>query len=237
MWPTDATNKYRYHALSIAVLVLIGIGFPLSQIANLFLVSSVDDMMDHLFISLTIICGTVKSINLYVQRQRFQRIFDVHEELILTGFFDRRVFDGIRSMIAFIFKFFVFMYMSAWVFVGLYNVISVREKRFWPSTHHIQSDWAEGEVLYWSVFAYQAVTNFCFCGWHAMLDTMPIILIIILCGHLDVLQERLGELGVKIVEGEAKTGAFMRRKRRVDKDAEYYKALKKCCIHYELCLR
>lgn len=227
MWPTPTDTQaaaYRYDMLSVCVLLFIGISFPLSQIINVFLVHSVDDMMDHLFISLTIICGTVKGINIYCCRRRIQQIFDLHHEMMSKGYFDHRLFANVRGKIQMIFRFFVVMYMSAWIFVGLYNVISVRGKRFWPATHHLHGKWTDNEFIYWTVFVYQAMANFCFCGWHAMEDTMSVILMLLLCGHIEVLMERFRCLG----QSDGKLSL---------KNRAYYENLKNCCAHYELCLK
>lgn len=192
--------------------------------------SSVNDMTDHLFISLSIICGTVKGVNVYVCRNKIQQIFNLHEGMLARCVNNHRRFSQIRAQNKLVFKYFIFMYMGAWVFVGLYNIISVREKRFWPSTHHLDFDWANGEWLYWTVFIYQAAANFCFCGWHAVQDTLPIVLILILCGHIEVLEERFRGLGTELAARSERSSCTASHRVHHDR-------LKECCIYYDHCLR
>lgn len=235
MW-APLKRSYLYHLLSIFILVVIGIGCPLTQIINVIFVDSLANFMDQLLVSVTVVAATVKGVNFYMQQKKVRRIFALHKRMldrIDIGFNDS---DDIKlqKIIRFnvlICKFFLYIYWCGLTAVGFQTIFSSPEKRLWPSTYFLPFESAKVPTVYMAGLIYQGFSEFWFCIWNAIEDTYPIIMVLMLCNHMEKLQNRLCRLGT------IKLSRSIGNKNKRDSNKEFYVMLKDCSIYYEDCLR
>lgn len=224
MWP-PFKKSHLYSLLSIIVLVIIGVGFPLSQLINIPLLSSVDKIMDQFLISCTAIAGTFKGINIYLQQMKIRELFQLHKKMLANHAKDhkeRSKFLEIAKDNVTILKLFICMYLCGGTGVTLQTIFSSRENKLYLSTYLLPYEFAKSALVYYPVNVYQVLCTFCLCVWNAIADTYPIIMILMLCGHLDTLQAQLENLGIR------------REKYLNHKD---YVELRNCVLYYQACLR
>lgn len=231
MWP-PMKKSCPYYLLTLIVFICIGIGCPFTQVMNVMFVDSVTDVMDQCLISITMIASTWKGVNLLMHHGKIREIFNLHREMLSytnkkeNGRFQLLVMNNVR-----LFYFFVGMYMCGWTGVCCQTIFSTPEKRLWPSTFFMPFDFAKIPAVYLGVLFYQGLSEVLFCVWNAMQDTYPIIMVLMLCEHVDQLQQRVMSLGIK--KKKMQNG----RESRLVSEVEYYEELKKCCVYYEKCTR
>lgn len=232
MWP-PLKRSYLYPLLSIAILLIIGIGYPFSQLMNIVFIDSIDIITDQCLISSTVVAGTVKGVNIYLQQSKLRKIFQLHKEMSekwARGTDVREHFKTIAKNNVRILNLFIWMYMAGGTGVALQTIFSTPEKRLYASTYYVPFEFGKNPAVYFSVIVFQVICSFFYCFWNAIEDTYPVILILILCGHLDTLQTQLANLGVK--EDAADTGIGRDRLSR-----KYYTELGNCVSYYQSCLR
>lgn len=232
MWP-PLKRSYLYPILSFAILLIIGIGAPFSQLMNIFFVDSVDTAMDQCLISSTVVAGTIKGVNVYLQQSKLRKIFQLHKEMLgkwAKGTDVHEQFEKIAKNNVKVVKFFIWMYMAGGTGVALQTIFSTTEKRLYASTYFVPYEFGKNPAVYFPVIVFQVISSFGYCVWNAIEDTYPVILILMLCGHLDTLQMQLINLGIKDNALDLKIG-------RGPLNQKYYAELRNCVFYYESCLR
>lgn len=234
MWPPVLTS-HSYNLLSILCIIFIGIGFPFTELMNIFFVDSVSKIIDHCLISSTVVSGTVKGVNLYVQQSKLRKIFRLHKDMMAryaNGAAEKEKFQNITKHNLEIHNFFLYSYLTGSAGVALQVLLSNPESRLFASTYLLPYAFASQPLVYLTVIFYQNFCSFLFSIYNAVLDTYPVILILILCGHMDILQNRLMSLKAHKPKKTGKQDTKM-----IDLDKEYYDELKECILYYESCLR
>lgn len=102
------------------------------------------------------------------------------------------------------------------------SLLAAPEEAHWRSTTHLPYEFTQRRTVYWTVFAYEAMTGLGLVIWASMEDPFYVALINMNCGHLIELKERLSRLGADGID---------------DNDLLFYKELVECCKRYEGCLR
>lgn len=235
MWPPLKTS-YLYHLLTIFILAVIEIGSPLTQLINVIFVGSLADFMDQLLVSTTMVASTVKGVNFYMQQRKLRQVFQLHKRMLDRpdiGFNDGDdvALQKVVRFNVFICKFFLCMYGCGITTVTLQVIFSSPEKRLWPSTYFLPFEFGKDPTIYLAGLIFQGFSEFWFCVWNAVEDTYPIIMILMLCNHMEKLQNRLCRLG------RMKVKSSIRNELKLDSNAEFYYSLKDCSIYYEDCLR
>lgn len=230
MWPPIKRPNY-YYLLSLIVFIGIGIGCPLTQVLNMLFVDSITDVMDQCLISITMFASAWKGVNLFIQHRKIREIFELHRDMLRhTSKAENDRFSALAATNVRLYYFFIAIYMCGWTGVCCQTIFSSPEKRLWPSTYFLPLDVAKLPSVYLGVLFYQGLSEVLFCIWNALQDTYPIIMILMLCEHIDQLQERLKLLGIEQKKVQGKKSVLIT-------DAEHYGQLKDCCIYYESCLR
>lgn len=230
MWP-PLNKSILYDTYTFILFCLLGVTFPITQFMNMFYVNSVEAVIDHFFISITCLNGTFKAINIYVQQKNIRQIFAMHREMLRESDEndpeERVRFANVTKMNMRIFRFFISLYFTTWSTIVLQVVLSKPQNRLWPSTYNLPYDWARDEQLYLWLLVYQGFSNMIFAIWIGLEDTFPVILMLMLCGHVDRLTKRLQRLGQRrsVVES------------RNEQNLRYYEELKNCTLYYESCLK
>lgn len=75
-------NSAFYTLLTAVWFVAFGILFPFTQFMNLYYCKTVEELVDHFFISVTCLNGTFKAINIYLQQQNIRKVFELHEMML-----------------------------------------------------------------------------------------------------------------------------------------------------------
>lgn len=204
VWPPENSPCSYYWKTIIFSLTLL---FPISQLACVFYVDSINEMVDHLIITSSCAMTLIKGYNIIAQRKHFTVLFKILKKMDKeTEQFDYKpIFMPIFKDCRRLFRTFVGAYLTAWGFVLLQVLWSSPAKRLWPSTHIFPSEFLHKPSVYYGVIVFQAFSNFCFCVLNACIDTYGPILLYILSGHLHVLSIRMQSLGhTKIDESQEK---------------------------------
>lgn len=226
-------NSYRYTLLTIVWFIAIGLLLPFTQFINLYYCRSIEKMVDHFLMSVTCLNGTFKAINVYWQQKNIRKLFELHE--IMLNKYNKKYDDGeafarIRKNNIIILRVFVSLYVTTWALSGLQVIFTKPDNRLWPSTYNIPYEIFNGPKLYLIVLIYQGFAISIFSVWVAFEDTYPVILILLLCGHVDRLKNRLENLGTRYDDQKQDVIAY-------GNDKLYYHELIECCVYYELCTR
>lgn len=218
VWPT-ATDPSWYKWLTAVYFVMVGISLPLLVFSNIFVASTIEEAMDHIFTSLSFWMVAFKSGFIYGHRNSIREMFRTHARL-LTG--AEHHVDVARSNIR-MHVYFYSLYLLSWCSVLLQALFSTPEERFWRSTANWPYAFARNRIVYITVLVYQATCNMGLIIWASMEDSFYIALINTVCSHVTLLKKRLRAL-------DTKDGVAVR-------DARFYAELIECCARYEQCLR
>lgn len=227
LWPPEKPTLL-YKLFSFFAIAVVYAGFPVTLLISLMFVKSMNQVVDNLVITSSLIMASVKGVNVYINQSRLKELLQMLTELdkgIKTSA-ERSMFDGIFAESRTLLRIFVVAYLSAWSCLASQMWWSNTDQILWSSTYLYPIDALHTKPIYLGVLAYQCFSNFCICVIDASADTYGVVLNHILGGHIEVLGTRVRELG-HIVTG---------RKRRT-KDSETMAALIDCVKTYELCLR
>lgn len=222
VWPTTEDSRW-YRWLTIALFMFCGFLFPLSLSVNILFSNSMDEAMEHLFLSLTIWAATFKTVVIYWYRDDIRKLFRIHEAL-LSGCGRNAIENNrIAWMNTFAHAFFTLMYMMGWTaFVTM--SITKPEDAIYQSTSRLPYDFARNRAVYLTVLLFQALSNTVVVLWGSMGDSFYIALMNSNCGHVTELKKRLKCLGTELTSEQ-------------DGDRVFYKGLVECCKRYEDCLK
>lgn len=227
MWP-PLKQSCLYTLWTTLLFATLGITFPLSQFMNVFFVNSIERAVDTAFFAITFLAGTLKAINIYKQQSNIRQIFALHKQMLQDSnksVDDERCMNIVQTNLVIV-RFFLTLYFATWSIAVLQAIFSNPENRLWPSTYNLPYEFAKSDTVYLAVLFYQINSNLIFALWIALEDTFPVILILMLIGHVDKLRKRLENLCVKCNDGQIGDLNFL-----------HYRQLKESCIFYENCLR
>lgn len=233
IWP-PMPKTHLYNLSTVMWLLLIGIPFPLTIFVNLYYATTIQQIVDHFLISTTAMFCTLKAINIYWQQRNVRKVFELHATMLNKSnnkFDDVDEFNRIKRYNRLILRFFVFLYLTTWCTVVLQVIFGKPEKRMWPSTYNLPHETLKEPKLYLIVLIYQGLSNLILTLWCGLVDTFPVILILMLGGHIDRLCQRLRQLGKDFhddVDDE---------ETKLSPNDRYYRDLKECIEYYELCTR
>lgn len=219
-WPTTDDSRW-YQCWTIAYFLNVGIFSLLSIVVNIFYANSLEEAMNHTFVSLTCWTNTFKACILYKRRNSIYELFDIHERFLRTvngrsaTANYRIVCVNVRAHIALTTLYFVW-----WMFVVAQIVFAEPENRALPSTRNLPYAYAKHSTVYLSVLVYQIACDMGHCISASMADTFYIALMNTICGHVAELKVRLRALG-----------------NNGDGDLQFIKDMIDCCKRYEDCLR
>lgn len=222
LWPNE-NGSWLYDCWSLIFLVVIALGFPLSQLVCVLFVDSVDAVVEHLVLTSTVVMASVKGFNVFVQKRKLVQLLDILNGMDEKVAIDKRkykgIFDPIRKSGAIISLMFVGAYGMAWIILALQVIFSTAEKRGgWSSTYLYPSEYLHKPSIYVGGLFYQAISNFILCILDALVDTYAVILVNILVGHIDVLKVQLQEFDTD---------------ERSRNDSTQYQALIRFCENYK----
>lgn len=201
LWPNEKSG-WLYQIWSIIFVVFVCFGFPISQLACIFFVDSVDAIVDHLILTSTVIIAVAKSINVMVRKRKMVQLFNalnaIDENLAIENRKYREIFDIIKKNCDRINNIFLGAYFVAWTILALQAIFSTGHTGGgWSSTYLYPSEFLQKPSIYVSGLFYQAASNLILCVLDAALDTYPVILLNTLSGHIDVLKIQLQEFDAK----------------------------------------
>lgn len=220
IWQTGVESR-PFKWLTFALFIVIGIIFPLSLFANVFFVSSIEEAMDHVFLSLSCWATAFKTAVIYWRRDSIRELFRIHAKLTRDTIRNAKSIDGVNFGIH---AYFTFIYCLEWCTFVVQTSFSAPELALHPSTSRLPYNVADLRSIYWAVLVYQIWCHFVIVVVAAMEDTFYIALMNMACSHVDELEERLKTLGTEFVSG-------------VDRDVQFYRDLIAYCERYENCLR
>lgn len=217
-WPMAEDPRW-YKWLTTSLYLSIGVLFPLSLCVNIFFVTSVQEAMDHIFLSVAFSTTGFKMGIIYWQLDNIRELFRIHAELLRGAWRNAVNHSRTARLNLRIHMLFTLMYGSTAVGFLLQVAFSRPEDSVYTSTLLYPFDFMHSRAIYSTVLVYQCVGNMCSGIWAALTFTFLSALMNIACGHLADLKDRLRNLGT------AKDTSM------------FYKDLIDCCKCYGMCLR
>lgn len=174
----------------------------MSQLMCVLYVDSVDEIVDHLLITSSVVIAAMKGINVLVKQKQFIKLLQLMKEMdqVTTNEQEQKNFSKIFRNSKRIWNIFLFNYAASWSCVALQTIMSPPEKRLWSSTYLVTIDWLHHPFIYIGGYIYQAMSNFCLVFIDIAVDTYAPSLFLILGGHLDVLGNQLQTLGKNTIK-------------------------------------
>lgn len=223
VWPTaDDSRWYRW--LTIAFFLFCGFLYPFSLSINILFSNSIDEAMEHVFLSLTCWATTFKAVVIYWQRDNIRELFRIHEALLRGNKHNAAITDRVAWMNTRIHVFFTIFYLIGGTGFIIQSSFAEPKEALLPSVSRFPYDFAENSAIYWMVLSFQLFGNMVAVFWTSMEDTFYVALINTTCGHLAQLKENLKRLGTDLLDGH-------------DQNLKFYKNVIGCCKCYEDCLR
>lgn len=216
VWPTPDDSVW-YKALTLTIFLSVGFLFPLSLFVNVCYASSIEEVIDQSFISLT--CWTIacKASFIYWRQKSIRELFRIHAALLCDAV--KPITDPIARQNFSAHIFLTCTYMMSWsMFLAQAAIVDPRDAN-WPSTSRLPYDFANRRSVYLCGLVYQSMSYLCnsICG--AMEDSFYIALINMTGGHVAILKLRLRKLGASDING-------------YNGNMRFYRDLVECCKWY-----
>lgn len=225
LWPMPRHDSPWYYRLTIAIFLLTGLIYPVSLTVNIFFANTIEEAMDHVFLSSTVWLTAIKAAVVYWRRDSIHDLFRIHVGLLKSATSNTDTYETvIRNNVRVHLAMATLYHLTSFVFV-VQSCFSQREDSLWPSTLHFPYAFAQKRSVYWIVLVYQMICGQSITVWVAVQDAFFIALIGTVCHHVAQLKQRLRHLGGGRVDSNN------------DRDLLFYKGLVECCRHYEACLR
>lgn len=217
-----ATDSPLYKWLTIAYFLFVGIIFPLSLFMNTLFAHSIEEALEPLLIALLCWANASKAAVIYWHRNSIRDISRIHADLLRDA--DRNAaneHEQIGRKNFNIHAVLTILYFMSWCSDVARTIFLPSEEGTLLSTSCLPFEFADSRLVYFTVLVYQFIgaLAMCMCMWVAMMDALPIALIITACGHVAQLKQRLRNLGSK---GD---------------NLKFYDGVVECCERYEGCLR
>lgn len=199
LWP-NLNGGWLYDCWSALFLICVAFGFPLSQLVCVIFVDSVDGVVEQLLLTSTVAIASAKGFNIYIQKRRLAKLFGIlngmDDELAIDSKSKyKEVFDPLKKIGTVLSFMFLGAYGTAWAILAVQVILSTPEKRAgWSSTYLYPSEYLHKPSIYVGGLFYQGASNLILCAVDAALDTMPVILLNILVGHIEMLKILLREI-------------------------------------------
>lgn len=182
---------------------------------------------------------TVKVLNLHIQQRKLQKIFDLHKETMdkfnridddIERAYIKDQFSKNRQVNQNIVNAFKVCYIIAYATCGATVIFSKSKMTYWPSTYNVPYEFAQKEYVYLIGLFYQATTGaLCVFGL-TFGDSYPIILLSMVCTHIETLRRQMRKLGHPR-QGEAEP------KKTENLNQNFYNEMKECLLYFEFCNR
>lgn len=224
IWPTTNDSRW-YKWLTIAFFLFVGVLFPFTMFVNIFMVNTIQEAMDHSFLSLSCWTSAFKACVIYQRRDSLRKLFIIHGNLCDDSSnrhkerLDRIAWINIRIHTAL-----MTLYFLTTCTVVIQVIFAEPMQGFFSSTSHFPYAWARQRSVYLIVLVFQIVCALGIVAWTAIEDSLSIGLINTICGHVAELKERLEAVGTIATEG-------------VPKNLNFYRELIDCCKRYAIYLR
>lgn len=190
IFPAKEASTIR-KILTVFFLYLISVGLSLSQTICIFYVKTIDEVIDHLLISSSMILGVIKAFAIQYQ---YTKSVAMESVLIkLDGFKLSRQSDlySTKKKSMKITYSFIFAYHCAWAGVAIHTVMSPQEERLYSSTSLYPSAVLHHSVIYAVGLGYQCASNYIMCVLIAFLDAYGVVLLNVLNGHIQAIRIKL----------------------------------------------
>lgn len=195
LW-TPIDRSILYAIWSTFCIVMVYLGYPISQLITLFYVNTVTTAVDRLVMTSTIVMAAIKALNVLTKRRTFMKLFHLMTDLddTITPKEHEAVFKGIFRDSNRLFVLFFVNYIVAWICVDFQSIMSDPERKLYPSTYFFQNEFLNQRPIYVGVMVYQAISNLFLIISAIAVDTYGSSLLHILGGHIDLLHRRLQRL-------------------------------------------
>lgn len=225
LWPNENGSRL-YDCWTIIFSVVVAIIFPLTQLACVLFVESLDEIVEHMVLSSTVVMVSAKGFNVLYQKRKLVQLFTALQSMDDNVEIDRQkyreIFENTSKKCRLLSLSFFGAYVMSWSLLALQLAFSDVENRGWSSTYLFPSPFLRQPSIYWSGICYQAISNLIICTMAAAADTYVVVIINILVGHIDTLKVQLSEMSV---DGD------------IQSCAEDYRSLVRFCEKYRIILR
>lgn len=213
-------DSLTFKWLTSSAFILFGVVFPLSILANIIFVQSIEAIMEYSFMALNCAVIAFKGILIHCKSDQIREIFRTHNQLMRAANDRHEIYMKISRENSVIQVLLTSMFNFCWLLFLIENVIADDEERFWPSTLHWPFEFADKHVVYMCVLVFQGISDWYVVFLAGTEDSFLIALVNNLCGHVITLKEKLRSLGT-----------------HCESDVEFYADLVRYSLFYEECFR
>lgn len=196
LWPPQGGSKL-YSVYVILFSIAFNIIFPITEIVCVFFVDSVEQVVDHMILRITIILIVIKSFIVLATKNRFAEILNIMKELdeSVTTDESQEIFLPILKRSNFMISFYFYDYVICYIISLLQVIVSPPEQRIWSSTYLYPIELLHHPAIYLGVIVFQGIAHFEQVTICPALDTYGAALMDAVSGHVQVLSHRLSALG------------------------------------------
>lgn len=220
LWPT-ANDFWWYKWLSVTYFLFAGLLNPITLFVNIFYVNSVLDIVMHVNTSLTSWIITMRMGVLYWRNDSIREIFSIHSRLSRSAGRNPAQYDRIARLNYRLHVILTSFFMLIVVAAVIQTIDVKPEDGIIPSSSLYPFEVSNHRVLYVTLLVYQ-IWGGTVVTMSNVVDALNIAVINVLCDYLNELKLGLTMLGSECAAGE-------------DRDTQFYRDLRKCCIDYEDC--
>lgn len=232
-WPPDH-NPFWYHCYTFIIFLVPLISFPLLILGNLFSVNNLNDVIETLLPSSTVIIATIKGTLLCLNRSKIKHLFTMlHDmDMEVKSVEQKMIIQKCVQESQRLLKFVICVYYGG---VTLAMVIAViANEKMWPSWFPFNFEYHENLTMYYVVLLFQYISNMVHAVIDSTVDMYGSTFTKLLGCHLDVLGVKFAYLGIDKDKLNENDGNNFPQKQM---NEMYSKNLCECVEYHTLCIR
>lgn len=222
----DSSRFYKFWAL--IVFAVGGIGLVLCQSVSVLYIQSTDDLVKELLLLVTTATAAMKIALFHLRRSHLMQILKILQDADdkvknqVDNHTMQRVFKNSRRITAIYTIFYLGSLLSLFLEIPFLD----KHVRTWKSTALVPNDIAQNSFVYYGILILEIIGNSLNCIICLAIDSCGLVLINLLCGHIEVLALQLKKLGTKQTKFNSYQQFLSNRLQ-----------LKKCIDHYDLLVK
>lgn len=196
MLPNKDSSKL-YKSWGIVVFLTGGIGFVLCEMISVFYVQSTDDLVKELLLLVTSTTVAIKLLLFHLNREHLISLLSILEKIDekVGRLQENRIMANVYKNSRRITIVFFVLYMGSLSSLFLELPFLERNERTWKSTALVPNDFAQSN--FYNLLIFEIIANTFNCLICFAIDSNSLIIMNLLCGHIDVLALQIRQLGTQ----------------------------------------
>lgn len=175
---------------------LLGVYYPLSLLIGIFLLESIQEVLENIAVTFTEIILSVKIFFVWMHHKRLYKIAEISRDLDKKARLnddEQEILNKFLATYRRYLKIYFVVYTTVDIFAGISILMYTEKRLFYPA--YLPFDWKTNNFLYFIAIFYQ------YGAWslqvyeNLFIDTYPGIVIHLLQSHLKVLCLRISKIG------------------------------------------